>query len=198
MKYDKYERKKKRMGMILTIGIAFIMIASIFAIIVDNQSQTIPSYNKHNFLASSNGYKTKINGAYQEFYYHPTELEEIPLSSDIIAKVKNSKGIGIVFNPDDSITDNLQYIDVIRYDLESQMDKPVYFGITQNSTKYSLPVAGCDSATEEFPIILINASLNVSFSESKDNPNCIILDAKLKGLLEAKDRFVYTYYGIMQ
>jgi|GEM_PF-724596 len=206
MRVDKYERKKKRMGRILTIGIAFIMIASIFAIVIDNQSQGTPSYNKHSFVASTNGYKTKINGVYQEFYYYPGDLEYISLSSDILTRIQKSQGIGFIFNPEDNVTENLQYIDVMRYELQLQMNKPVYFGITQNSTKYnlpaateySLPVVKCENATEMFPLILINSSLNTGFVQSTTNPNCIIMNAKLRDLLAAKDRLVYTYYGIMQ
>jgi hypothetical protein len=206
MRHDKYEKNKKRMGIILTVAIAFIMIISIFAIVIDNQSQSLPNYNKHSFVSATNGYKTKINGTYMDFYYYPTDLEQIPISSDIISKLKNSQGIGFIFNPEDNVQDNLQYIDTIRYDLEQQIDKPWYFGITQNSTKYNLtvvtdysfPVIDCENATEIFPLILVNTSLNTSFIESSNNPNCIIMNAKLRDLLAAKDRLVYTYYGVMQ
>lgn len=206
MRHDKYERNKKRMSIILTVAIAFIMVISIFAIVIDNQSQGLPDYNKHSFVSTTTGYKTKINGAYMDFYYYPTDLEQIPVSSDIISKLQHSQGIGLIFNPEDNTQDNLQYVDTIRYDLERQMDKPLYFGITQNSTKYNLtvvtdysfPVIDCINATEAFPLILINTSLNTSFIESSENPNCIIMNAKLRELLAAKDRLVYTYYGVMQ
>jgi hypothetical protein len=213
MKKDNYEKRKKRISIIFTVGIAIIMVASIFAIVIDNQSQGLPQYNKHSFvltnaneLTGTNGYKTKINGTFQEFYYYPSDLERINLSSNIITTIKNGQGIGFIFNPEENLTDNLQYIDVIRYELQSQIDKPVYFGITQNSskydlpvaTKYSLPIVDCDSATAQFPLILINTSLDTSFIESTNNPNCIIMNAKLRELLAAKDRLVYSYYDIMK
>jgi hypothetical protein len=207
MRHDRSEQRKKRMGMILTVFIAFIMVASIFAIVIDNQSQGLPDYNKHKFVTSNNGYKTKINGTYQEFYNYPSDLERIPISPDIINRLRSGQGIGFIFNPEDNITGNLQFIDIIRYDLQTQFDKPIYFGITQNSskyssipvaTKYSLPVVECGSATEMFPLVLINASLNTSIVVSDENPTCFIMNAKLKDLLAAKDRILYTYYGIMQ
>jgi len=206
MKQDKYEKRKKRMSIIMTIGIAFIMVASIFAIVIDNQNQGVPDYNKHSFVSTNTGYKTKINGTYMDFYYYPTELEQISLSSDIITRLRNGRGIGFIFDPEDNAVDNLQYVDTIRYELGLQIDKPLYFGITKNSSKYNLPVVttysfpiiDCINATEMFPLIQITTSLNTSFVESPENPNCIIMNAKFKDLLAAKDRLVYTYYGIMQ
>jgi hypothetical protein len=197
MRTDKYEQRKKRMSVILTIGIAFIMVASIFAIVIDNQSQTIPDYNKHKFVLGSVGYKTKISGQYMEFYYYPSDLERINLNPDITAKLKNSQGVAFVFNPTENVSENLQYIDLIRYDLETQLDKPAYFGITINSSKYALPVISCANATPEFPFVLINISSDTSLNISSEYPNCIIMNAKLKELLAAKDRLLYAYYGIM-
>jgi len=81
--------------------------------------------------------------------------------------------------------------------LQSELDKPTYFGIITNSTKYTLPVVVCANATAEFPLIMINISSNTSFYVSQEYPNCIIMNAKLKELLAAKDRLVYTYYGVM-
>ena len=181
----------------MTIGIAFIMVASIFAIVIDNQSQSVPEYNKHKFILGTVGYKTKINSKYVEFYNYPSDLERVPLDQDIIAKLKNSQGVAFVFDPEDNVTDNLQYIDLIRYDIQTQLDKPTYFGITVNSSKYSLPIINCANATVAFPFVLINISTNTSFSVSSEYPNCIIMNARLKELLAAKDRLIYTYYGIM-
>jgi len=194
------DRKNKKKWTVILVSsfIVFSMVISIFGIVVDNQSNGIPDYNKHSFTASTNGYKTKINGTYMEFYNYPTELESIPLSSDIITLLKNSSGIAFVFDPQDNITDNLVYIDIIRYELEKQIDKPSYFGITQESDKYTLPIVSCANATSTFPFIVINSSITAEFYISAENPNCIIMNAKLRELLSAKDRLIYTYYGIMK
>ncbi len=202
---EKKNNKKKWMVIIVAGIIVFSMVMSIFAVVLDNMDQAIPNYNKHSFVSTDNGYKTKINGAYMNFYNYPGDLENIPLSTDIASKLKKGQGIGIIFNPEEEIQDNLQYIDVVRYELQLEIDKPVYFGITKNTTqtdlsvatKYSLPVVECDSATAEFPLILINISMNTSFIISDTNPNCIIMNAKLRNILAAKDRLLYTYYGVM-
>jgi hypothetical protein len=194
---ERKNNKKKWMGILVAAIIVFSMVISIFAVVVDNQSQSLPDYNKHSFMNTNNGYKTKINGKYIEFYNYPSDLERITIETGVMAKIKNSQGMAFIFNPEEPVVDNLQYIDLIRYDLQSQLDKPTYFGITQNSTKYTLPIIGCANATAEFPLILINVSSNTSFYVSEEYPNCIIMNAKLRDLLAAKDRLVYTYYGVM-
>jgi len=194
---DKKDNKKKWMGILVAGIIVFSMIISIFAIVVDNQSQTTPDYKTHSFMTTNTGFKTKINGKYFDFYNYPTDLERIPLDASVLAKIKTGQGMAFIFDPTDNTTDDLQYIDLIRYDLQTQMDKPTYFGITENSTKYSLPVLSCANSTAEFPLVLINISSDTSFYSSQDYPNCIIMNGKLKELLADKDRLVYTYYGIM-
>lgn len=198
----KHKSSGKKLSVILVTGfIVFSMVISIFAIVLDNPSQDVPSYNKYSFAyTNNNGYKTKINDKYMEFYYYPADLERINLSNEIMTKIKSSGSIAFVFDPNDNRTDNLMFIDAIRYDLESQsqLDKLVYFGITSNSTKYLLTVADCSQATDSQPMILINtSSSDVGFFQT-ENPNCIIMNAKLRDILAAKDRLVYTYYGVMK
>ncbi|MGV8141343.1 MAG: hypothetical protein ACP5NW_02795 [Candidatus Woesearchaeota archaeon] len=193
---DKHKDKKRFSVILVTAFIVFSMVVSIFAIVLDNQSQSIPDYNKYSFAFTDVGYKTKINNKYLDFYYYPADLENINMSSDIISLLKNSQSIGFVFDPEDNVTDNLLYIDVIRYDLQTQLDKTVDFGISQNSTKYILPVMDCSSAAEYYPIIIIDTSSDDGFAVS-DNPYCIVMNARLKNILAAKDRLVYSYYGVM-
>jgi len=199
MKKNKSDKKKWTV-IIVSAFIVFSMVISIFAIIIDNQNSGTLSYNKHSFIMTDTGFKTKISGKYMDFYYYPSDIERINISSDIISKIQQSQGIAFVFDPFDNVTDNLQYIDVVRYEAQSQFDKPVYFGITANSSNYALPIVDCGNATSAFPFIMIDTSNNAqgaTFSISKDNPNCIIMNARLKDLLAAKDRLVYTYYDIM-
>lgn len=199
MKHKKDDKKKWTI-IIVSAFIVFSMIISIFAILVDNQDSGTPDYNKHSFVTTTTGFKTKIAGNYINFDYYPSDIENINISSNIISTFTQSVGVAFVFDPNDNITENLQYIDLLRYDLQSQLNKTVYFGITTNSSAYTLPVVSCDNATAAFPFIMINTTDNIDgtyYSVSNANPNCIIMNARLKDLLAAKDRLVYTYYGIM-
>jgi len=195
---DAYEKRKRRTNIIVTVIVAFLMVASIFAIVLDRQTQDSTDYNSHSFVITDTGYKTKINGKYMDFYYFPGDVERIGIEPGIMTKVKNAQAIAFIFDPNDNVTDDLLYIDTMRYDLQTQLDKPVYFGIINSSSKYTtLPVINCANATAYLPLILINISVNTEFNISKEYPNCIIMNGKLKDILALKDRFVYTYYGIM-
>jgi hypothetical protein len=201
----KRAEEKKKWPIILVAGfIMFSMIISIFAIVLDNQSSSVPDYNKNSFVVTTNGYKTEINGKYMDFYYHPLDVESIKFDKYITYQLQGMSGLGIVFDPNQNITDNLIYIDVFRYDLQMQLDKDLYYGILNASEKYpNIPVVNCSVATPEYPLIVINTNItnsdrNTMFSISEENSNCIILNAKLRDLLAAKDRLVYTYYGVME
>lgn len=189
---------KRKWGVIITTAIiVFSMIFSIFAIVIDNQSQSIPQYNKHSFTLTEYGYRTKVADKYLDFYYYPTDIERITIDATIVNTLKNSEGIAVVFNPNDNITANLEYIDLIRYELPLQLDKTIYFGITEQSSRYGLQILGCENSTEMYPLILINISSNTSFVKSQEYPGCFIMNAKLKDLIAARDRMIYSYYGIM-
>jgi hypothetical protein len=196
MKHKK-DNKKKIGVIVMTSIIVLSMVFSIFAIMIDNQSQSVPQYNKHSFVMTNTGYQTKISGKYVNFNYYPTDIERITMDLGVIDLLKNSQGIAIIFNPNDNTSTNLQYIDLIRYELETQLDKTTYFGITEESSNYNLPIISCANATETYPFILINISSTTSFVKSTKYPGCIIMNAKLKELIAAKDRLVYSYYGIM-
>ena len=199
MRMDRYEKRKKKFNIIMTVVVGFLMVASIFAFVLFDTGQTTSSmtYNSKTFTTTNSGYRTKISGKYMDFYYFPSELERINLDPSIISMVKNSQGIAFVFDPNDNTTDDLTYIDTIRYDLQTQMDKPTYFGISGNSPNYNLPIISCENSTAIVPFFIINISTETSFNLSQKYPYCVTMNGKLKDILALKDRLVYTYYGIM-
>ncbi|HYD03574.1 MAG TPA: hypothetical protein VEC16_04700 [Alphaproteobacteria bacterium] len=203
----KREEKKKNWGAIaIALFFIFSMVIGIFAVVLDNGG--VPNYNGYSFkVANVDGgivYKTKINKEYMDFYYYPGDLEIIKLDPQITNQLRQMTGLGLVFNPYQNNTYDLAYIDLIRYELQTQLDKTVYFGITNQSDIYTtLPVVNCSIATAQFPLIIIDTNVNYTagvdtFKISKENPNCIILNAKLRDLIAAKDRLVYAYYGVME
>jgi len=199
MKLDRYEQRKKRVNIIITIVVGFLMVASIFAYVIfdTGQSNNELSYNKFTFQTVNNGYRTKINGAYYDFTYYPSELERINISNDIAGKLMNAQGIIFVFDPNETI-DNLQYSDYVRLDLSKQLTTPVIFGITEPSNTYtSMMVLGCTNATAQYPFILLNISSSSTFEQDSKYPDCIIMNAKLKEIIALKDRLVYRMLGVM-
>jgi hypothetical protein len=168
------------------------MIISIFGVMLGNPDQTL-KYGKQKFTPLDNGYITTINGESLLFQYYPSELERINLSEDIQSKIANSQAIIIVFNP--NMTDEeLQYIDYIRYELQTKIEKPMGFGILKESEKYALNILSCDNATNEIPFIIINDSSETAFSMQGD---CIYMNARLRDNIAAAERLIYTSYGVM-
>ncbi|MGV8150711.1 MAG: hypothetical protein ACP5NV_03220 [Candidatus Woesearchaeota archaeon] len=188
------KEKPRKIGIILiTLFIALSMILSIFAIVLDNQGNNL-KYNNQKFTITDTGYKTKINDKFYTFQHFPSELERINLSKDTVDLIKNSQAIAIFFDPTASL-DDLTYIDYSRFAFDEAIDVPVYFGVTQESDTYALPVISCANATFEMPFILINVSDDTGI---KRDGNCIIMNAKLRETIALEERIVYQIFGIMK
>ncbi len=179
------------------------MIVSIFAVYVDNASQDSLRYGSQDFKITDNGYLTKINGTAMAFYYYPAELERINISAATIQKMHDSTFYVFLFSPNAS-SDDLAFIDVMRYDLSTQLNKQIYFAKTTDSENYpGLPVLSCANASKEALFFVIDtntstADTRISDPSPTENPYCITMQARLKELLALKDRLVYTNYGIMK
>jgi len=189
----KQKNNSKKYVIIMAVFICLSMIVSIFAVVLDNPENNL-SYGKYNFKVTDNGYKTKIDGKYYDFQYFPSELESINMSASTRDTIKNSQMVIIVFDPD-SGQDNLIYTDFTRFDLVAQLGKPVGFGVTNMSSQYAFNLLDCNNASKPVPIILINISSVPSIYESGDG--CIIMNARLKDIVAAKDRLLYSVLGVM-
>lgn len=192
-------KKENRTGIILiTLFITFSMVFSIFAIVMDANTDDQLEYNKQKFIRTETGYSTKINNEQMNFYFFPSELETINISENIVSKINNAQLVVFLFDPNQTQED-LTYIDAARYDFEQQMNIPVYSAIIYESENYqSLPVLSCDNATAETPFIILNISSNTGFVLDETNSKCIIMNARWKDILASQERFIYGLYGIMK
>lgn len=194
----KHKDNKKMYVIIFAIIVSLSMIGSIFGIILDNYQTNKIKYGKYSFTVTNAGtYNVKINGKMTEFMYFPTDLERIPFDAGIKDKLLNSQAFVLLFDPVES-NDSLEFIDLMRYELPNQISKQVVFGITRQSDKYIMPVLSCDNATATVPFVIITDSSNTSIVFDPLNNNCIIMNARLKDVLAAQDRLVYTLNGVMQ
>lgn len=186
-------KEPKKWGIILiTVFIAFSMILSIFAIVLDNQGSQI-KYNNYKFTPTNEGYKVKIDNKWFTFQYYPGQLENIYVDDTIKNDLKNNMAYVILFNPLEN-SEYLQYIDFARFDFDSKIDTQVYFAITNESDKYLLPVLSCNNATAENPFLFFNIDDNTSITK---NNNCIILNAKGTDIIALEERIVYIILGVM-
>ena len=204
MKSHDYEKRKKRINIIISIIVACLMIASIggYAILNNSSSTNDATYGDYNFkiVQSSDGstvYRTSINGKYQDFLYFPSEVSRINITSEVYNKIKNSQAIIITFDPNET-SDNLVFIDIMRYNLQNKVSKPIYFGVTNTSSTYPLQVISCANATNYMPFLLLNISATTSIVANKENPNCIILNGKLRDITALSDRMAYILDDVMK
>lgn len=187
-------KEQKKWGVIIiTIFIALSMVLSIFAIVLDNQSNQ-QKYNGYKFFITNEGYKFKVNEKLYTFQYHPLQLESINLTDDSKELLSNSMAIGILFDPNSSI-DDLTYIDYARFDFQEKSGKQIYFAITRESENYILPVLSCENSTKELPFILFNISSDVSIVRKN---SCIIINSKLRDIIATEERISYYMLGIMK
>lgn len=197
MRADKSEKRRKRLVIIMGVIIILSMIASIFAVYVDQYTSTTIKYGKRDFTMTTEGYQTKINKTIITFSYLPQEVERYNVSPTIGPTLKNAQFIVILIDPSLDKAD-LEYVDAARYLYANQVPTPVYVGQLMPSDTYSaLPILSCDNATVQTPFIVFTAANITGTTIVEEAPGCIIVQSRLREFIAAKDRLVYSYYGIM-
>ena len=140
-----------------------------------------------------NRYWVKIDGNEMPFYFLPSRVENINMSSITSNRLKEAYLVMITFNPKDTV--NLQAMAVTRFDLNQFLGKVVYNGVLESSLEYDMPVITCENATAQSPVIVLNMSDNTSIQEVD---NCIYLYARGTEFLRLRDRLLYSYHGVIE
>jgi len=186
------KRKQILMGSILV----FLMVASGFGVIIGSRANEM-RYGKFKFYLKNNRYVTKINDNEMPFYFLPSQVDYINLSSIITNKLREAYLVMITFNPGDKA--NLQFIEITRFDLSQLLGKVAYNGVLNTSEEYDLPIITCTNATLNTPVLVFNVSDTTSITPSiVDINNCIYLNARGTEFLKLRDRLLYSYYGVIQ
>ena len=92
--------------MVLGIFIAFIMIASIFGVVLDRFATPSQSYKygDYKFRAVNNQFITGINGKQHTFSFFPRDLEAIQISDDVKALL-GQPVLTVTYDPNSEIAD---------------------------------------------------------------------------------------------
>ncbi|MBW2990386.1 hypothetical protein KY348_01635 [Candidatus Woesearchaeota archaeon] len=190
------ERKvEKRKQILMASILVFLMVASGFGVIVGSRTSEM-KYGKYKFQIINNKYVTEINGNDMPFYFLPSQVDYINLSSTITNKLKEAFLIMLTFNPDDK--NNIQFIEVTRFDLSTYFGKVVYNGVFFESDEYELPVLTCANATIKTPVIIFNTTEIINTPSIVEENNCIYLNARGTDFLRLRDRMLYSYHGVIQ
>ncbi|MBI2558576.1 hypothetical protein HYW20_04590 [Candidatus Woesearchaeota archaeon] len=191
----KENKGKKRWGLILFI--VFIMIGtSVSFVFLDFGPQNeIIKDTEIKFVRYPDHLEAKINGNYAAFSFLPSEVESIPVPSDISSRLQNK------FEIDATYDFNSTYREAIAL-AHHQMELTlatynIYFrkGFTTNTT-FNLPVITCNDATPNVPVIFFKYSNSTNIHYQKD---CIIAEAASnQDFIRIKDRLVYAILGVVK
>lgn len=181
---------------VVSFFIIFLMVSSILAI-WQGSTSSIPSYNGYKVTPDGNFYAIKSDIGTVYGYTYPSSLESIPVDSVFLHAVLSASELMILFDPADA---SIEYIDLLRSEL-AQRDLPALkkstgFGLTMNSSVYPYPVFNC--TTISFVALFLRTA-NETTAQLYQEGNCLVLEAATgQELVQVKDRFVYTMYGIME
>ena len=186
------KRKKVWMNVFLAAMFIFIIVGMTLGGI-GNFGSSEMKYGKFKFTIKDNRYVTKINNNEMPFYFLPSQVDGINVSSVITNKLREAYLVMLTFDPEDET--NLQVIEVARLDLSYLLGKVIYNGVLTESEEYNLPVLTCANATLKTPVLIFNTSETTGIV---DIDNCIYLNARGTDFLGLRDRLLYSYYGVIQ
>jgi hypothetical protein len=179
----------------MSVLLAFVMVFSVFGIMLNSQSNEM-KYGNFKFTVDSanNHYLTKINGQQVYFYTLPGETAYYNISNATINGLKSAVFIVTTFDPAVA-NESTQAIELVRFDFATILKGKVYNAITEENEQYSsLPVLGCANATSQMPVIYFNISDLPSVVKEGD---CIYLNGRGADFLRLRDAILYSYLGVV-
>jgi 6-pyruvoyl-tetrahydropterin synthase len=195
----KTRKSKKKKEFYLSLIIVFLMVSSIFGIMLGGGlggNNAKYEYNGLKFARTSNNqFYTKINNQDVFFYFFPKELENINLSKEVIDKLRNSYEIDLSSDFDSPAKQTIAQAQFVFERLTQKLtNKYIVTGFLK-PTPYGHPVITCLNATTK-PVIVYQYSKDESNIEQKGN--CIILKASApEEFIKYTERIIYALVGIM-
>ena len=111
-KISRKEKKKQKVIFYAALFFVFLMATSLLAGFYGGGNDDLGEYNGFKFKSTNNGVSTKIDGDRMNFFYHPSILEYINISSDV-KELLSKPSITLTFDPED------KYISGINWGLEN-------------------------------------------------------------------------------
>ncbi len=191
-------RRERRNRILMGVVVIVIMVSSALAIMnrdTENASGNPTDYKSFRFSQQGNQWIVKAKGQQLAFNYHPVDVEQINVSSDIIKAINNSNRILITNNP---YSPNQEYMAAAEYQLrvycETLFGKTVVNGFTVPATT-GVPVITCANATAESPVLYFTDSNQTAVSMQN---SCIMLEAQYNtDSQRLVDRILYSLVGII-
>lgn len=199
--HTRKEEKKSKVGLYWSIFLCVVMFGSIGGIFLSNPgSSNEQMFNSYSFKQVNNLWTTRINDKTVSFYVFPDQAASYEASPVALQSIKNSAGFVISFNPAQNTTEQLQVIDVLRFELantivETYPEKQVYYAVTTPSVQYTLPVITCQNSSIAFPVLVVDFSNETAIRYVND---CITITATDEfSMIALADRIRYSLYGVI-
>lgn len=206
------ENKPNKWAIGMSIFILIIMVGSTFGFIYsyyqDESRKNSYDYNGFKLKTKNNMWTLDVGGKVLEFYNHPTQLEQINISSRAKEELVNGNPIVVTFDPEDNLNSiYAQYLDQVRLDLSQSIN--AISAVTVKSDLYTqLPQISCANRTVAFQDgnEMKNYNLNIIYLKKSNDTRitvadngCVILESQSAlGFLELKDRLVYALFDVMK
>jgi hypothetical protein len=183
---------------VVSLFFILLMATSILAIWQGSgaDSSGLEPYNDHDVTIKGSSYLIETDYGDVKGYTYPSYLETIDLEAWQIARIRNVNSVVVLFDPDDV---GISYVDVLRSHLASSdlanLGIMVSFAITDKHEAYAYEVMDCVSVPEG---TLYLRTTELAQTQIYMQDNCLVLEgATGQDLVYAKDRLVYTLYGVM-
>lgn len=189
-KKSRFWNKKTWIGILIVA----IMVSSSAGFIFGRDDSGSYKYNGYKFSRTTDGWLGKIDGNSVYFHFHPSELENLSISEEVISKLDVTQA-HLTFE----IGKNLQYIDMIRFEFITAMEDNfgvyVYSGVINETESYDLPIIDCVNATSDVPVIKFTFANETQVYVDGD---CIIAEASSEiEFLAIADKILYKLFGVM-
>lgn len=187
-------QKTDKKTLYVSIFIVVIMVSSTLGFILTRSTSSSQNYNGHKFYLRNNHWVLEKDKQEYSFYFHPSELENINLSSSLTFTLQDSPVIALSFNPNAS----LEYIDYSRFTLAENLFRQntyVINGITQPHKNYNLSIITCQNATPQQPVLILRKANTTQIREEKP---CFYLEASSEyDFIALTERTIYSLLGVM-
>lgn len=179
---------------LVSLFIVFLMVSSVIGFMWGRSSIDTYDYKDYTFVRKENKYGLRTETGEILFDYFPTQVEDINLSEELVARITNTLEIDATSDPDSEMKEQIA---ITQFELKKAFNKiGTYFRIgftTKN--KYNLSIITCTDATEKVPVIHFKKGNETSI---KLENKCIIAEGKeTMDFARIKDRILYGYLGVI-
>jgi len=191
----KRQKKKSRLPSYIMMGVMVAIMVGSFGTVMLYAPHTSTAYNgqQYEFDQNLGMITTTVDDETLRFHSQASSAATIPYD-DTVTTLLSAPVLTVTFDPQD--TQNLEYYDVVRYELALAFPK-LAGATTQDSDQYALPILTCEDATAQNPIIELSSGEPAVLVNQSVNENCIMLTGNLSSVVLAKDALLYNYYGLI-